>query len=463
MNTMVSKGLIPLMLVMGLGCPASRSEGAQPWTGAPARETPDWIRRSVIYEIFPRQFSETGDFAGITARLDELKALGVDVLWLMPVHPVGRLKAKGTFGSPYAVRDYYAVNPDYGTKEDLHRLIDAAHARGLKLIIDIVANHTAWDSVMMANPSLYKQDAQGHVISPKPDWTDVAGLNYANPETHRYMRDMLKYWATEFKVDGFRCDVAGEVPTDFWNEVRQDLDAIRPGMLLLAESTKPELLLKAFDLDYAWPMLTTLNRVLMDGAPATALRHTWEVDEQAALPKGAVHLRISDNHDEARAVSRFGWKAAQAASALMFTLDGVPLIYNGMEVGDASESGDPALFEKVPVFWHPKKREDFRGFYHELIELRRHHDALIHGSVVWLGNSAPNDVVTFLRQGEKEDVLTIINFSNRPESVSVGVGDPGAFTPLMGATRPAGAPADRLPALELGAFDWRVFSRPASR
>ena len=208
-----------------------RADATKDWSAIHARTAAAWVRGAVVYEIFPRQFSQKGDFAGITGRLDELKALGVDVLWLMPVHPLGRLKAKGSIGSPYAVQDYYGVNPDYGTKDDLHRLIDGAHARGMKVIIDMVANHTAWDSVMMSNPRYYKQDKEGHVIPPNPDWTDVAGLNYGNPETRRYMSDMMQYWVREFQLDGFRCDAAGEVPTDFWEQLRQDLDKVRPGPL----------------------------------------------------------------------------------------------------------------------------------------------------------------------------------------------------------------------------------------
>ncbi len=147
-----------------------------------ARSSPQWVRDGVVYEVFPRNFSAEGNFNGITARLDELKDLGVTVLWLMPINPLGQKMRKGTIGSPYAVRDYYAINPDYGTEADLKRLITEAHKRGLKVIIDIVANHTAWDSVLMEHPEFYKQDANGKIIPPVKEWTDVAGLNYSNPK-----------------------------------------------------------------------------------------------------------------------------------------------------------------------------------------------------------------------------------------------------------------------------------------
>src|SRR4051812_35258713 len=187
-NLHTSRCLIALMLTGWFAF--SHVIGAP--TNAPsagAHKSPDWLRKSVVYEIFPRNFSKEGDFNAITARLDELKDLGVDILWLMPVHPNGQKMKKGSIGSPYAVRDYYAINPDYGTTNDFKRLIDAAHGHGMKVIMDIVAGHTAWDSVLMDHPQFYKKDATGKIIPPNPDWTDVAGLDYGNAELRAYMAD----------------------------------------------------------------------------------------------------------------------------------------------------------------------------------------------------------------------------------------------------------------------------------
>ena len=181
-----------------------------------ARSAPGWVRDGVIYEVNTRTFSPAGDFAGITARLDELRKTGVTILWLMPVHPSGVLKRKGTYGSPYCVRDYYAVDPAFGTAGDLKTLIREAHARGLRVIIDIVPNHTAWDSVMMAHPEFYKHDAQGHIIPPIPAWNDVAALDYGNATLREYMTAMMEHWLKDYDLDGFRCDAAGMVPTDYW-------------------------------------------------------------------------------------------------------------------------------------------------------------------------------------------------------------------------------------------------------
>ena len=388
---------------------------AQDFSRQEARRAPSWLQDGVIYEIFPRDFSTEGNFSGITARLDELKDLGVNVLWLMPIHPIGEKMRKGTEGSPYAVRDYYAINPDYGTEADLKHLVTEAHKRQLKVIIDIVANHTAWDSVLMQHPEYYKHDASGKVIPPVPEWTDVAGLNYDNPELCQYMIGMLKHWIdpNTFDLDGFRCDVASMVPTRFWEQARAELEQIKPDIMMLAEASKPELLVKAFDIDYAWPLHGTLNEVLLNGAPASEFKRSWE-ESRSQFPRGSLHMRISDDHDEARAVARFSAKGALAASALMFSLDGVPLLYNGMEVGDATESGDPALFEKLPIFWHPKGRPALREIYRDLIRLRKDNPAFRNDRVVWLHNSDEANLVTLLRADEKNEFITVINFSNRP-------------------------------------------------
>ena len=321
-------------------------------TNLPARSSPDWLRSGALYEIFPRDFSPAGNLAGITAKLDELHNLGVNVLWLMPIYPIGQKARKGEYGSPYAIRDFYAIDPNYGTLDDFKNLVTGAHQRGMKVIMDLVADHTAWDSVMMTNKNFYKQDAAGNVISPDPGWTDVAGLNYANPELRQYMIAMLKYWIKASDVDGFRCDAAPMVPTDFWEQARAELSAVKPELLMLEEGEQPDLLTNAFDLDYSWKLMWTMNDVLSHNAPASNLRHSWE-ESRAQFPKDALRMRLSDDHDETRAIERYGMNGALAASALMFTLDGVPLLYNGMEVGDATESADPALFDKRPICWQP--------------------------------------------------------------------------------------------------------------
>ena len=423
-----------------------------------ARPSPDWLRTGTIYEIFPRDFSPAGNLAAVTARLDELKNLGVTVLWTMPIHPIGEKFRKGDFGSPYSIRDYYAVDPNYGTLADFKALVAVAHQRGMKVIMDLVANHTAWDSVMMTNKNFYKQDANHNVIPPVPSWTDVAGLNYANPELRQYMITMLKYWLTEADVDGFRCDVAGMVPTDFWEQARAELSKVKPDIMMLAEeASKPEFLTNAFDLDYSWPLLWTMNDVLVHSAQAFKIRESWE-DTNRRSPRGALHMRISDDHDESRAVARYGWNGALAASALMFTLDGVPLIYNGMEVGDATESGDPALFDKLNICWNAKERPPLRSIYHDFIQLRKQYAALRTANVNWLHNSDENKLVTFTRADDQDEFIIVINFSNRQIIGKVELKNTAGFTPVKISGYDY-SDNSALPTFHLNGYEWRIFHR----
>ncbi|HXG91954.1 MAG TPA: alpha-amylase family glycosyl hydrolase [Blastocatellia bacterium] len=427
-----------------------------------ARQSPAWVRDGIVYEIYPRAFSQEGNFKAITARVDDLKSLGVTILWLMPIHPIGQEKKKGSIGSPYAVRDYYAINDDYGSKDDLRRLITEAHRRGMRVILDMVANHTSWDSVLMKHPDYYVRDASGRINYPH-DWSDVAELNYDNPKLRDYMIEMLKYWVREFDIDGYRCDVAGEVPTDFWERARAELEKIKPDIGMLAESEKPELLVKAFDFDYAWNFHNTLNEVMTGRAPASKFRQTW-TEDRAKYPRGALRMRFSDNHDERRAIARFGERGALAASVLMFTLDGVPMLYNGMEVGDTTESGAPALFERLPVFWPiAERRPEFPRFYREIIALHKEHAALSNGNLVWLANSDPARVVTFSRRNDDEEIVVAINFSNRPFKGTVQTTNAAAFTEITPSLKDSTDRGSRIAPLSLDAWGWRIFRRPLRR
>jgi glycosidase len=434
----------------------SKADESNPAT----RPSPDWLKRSVVYEIFPRNFSQAGDLNAITARLDELKNLGVDVLWLMPIHPTGEKMKKGSIGSPFAVRDYYAINPDYGTTNDFKRLVDEAHKRDMKVVMDIVAGQTSWDSVLMQqHPDFYLKDASGTIIPPDPAWTDVAGLNYANPDVRRYMIDMMKFWLSDFGVDGFRCDVTPTVPVDFWETAHAELEKINPQVIILADAgAKPALLHKAFDVDSSWALVSTLDEVMSSLEPADYIKESWEhTDEQ--FPKGALHLRFTDNHEETRAVVRYGVNGALAAQVLMLTLDGVPLFYNGMEVGDATESTDPALFEKMPVFWNPAGRPPLRDIYRDLIKLRKQNAAFYAGDVVWLTNSAPGEVVSFLRHDAKDEFLVLINLSSRRVNGSVDLPDADGFKPVNIANKPS--PVDtQLPDFSLNGYGWFIYHRP---
>ena len=425
-------------------------------------KAPDWLHSAVVYEIFPRNFSERGNLNAITGRLDELKDLGVDVLWLMPIHPTGEKMKKGSIGSPFAVRDFYAINPDYGTMNDFQQLIDGAHQRKLKVIMEIVAGQTAWDSVLMTHPDYYLKDTNGMIIPPDPAWTDVAGLNYANPEVRHYMIEMMKYWMTNFGVDGFRCDVAPNVPMDFWEETRVELEKINSQVVILADAgAKPDLLNKAFDIDSSWALISTLDTVMNGVEPASYLEQSWEHTAQQ-FPAGSLHLRFTDTHEEPRAVARYGLDGALAAQVFMLTLDGVPLFYNGMEVGDATESADPALFEKMPVFWHAAGRPPLRDIYRDLIKLRKQYGALHAGEVAWLQNTAPDHIVSFIRRDAQDEFLVLINLANHRVTGSVELSNADGFAPVSIGNRPA--PVDAiLPDFSLPGFGWYIYHRTISK
>jgi glycosidase len=426
------------------------------------RPSPDWLRSSVVYEIFPRDFSAAGDLNAVTAQLDTLKDLGVDILWLMPIHPIGQTMKKGTLGSPFSVRDYYAINPDYGTTNDFRRLVDQAHQRNMKVVMDIAAGQTSWDSVLMAHPEFYESDASGKIIPPDPAWKDVAALNYANPEVRHYMIDMLKYWMTDYRVDGFRCDVAPNVPLNFWEEARAALEKVNPQVIILADAgAKPQLLTNAFDVDSSWGMNSIVTAVMNGQQPANYIGELWKrANEQ--FPDHALHLRFSDNHEETRAVVRYGIAGALAAQVLMMTLDGVPLLYNGMEVGDATESEDPALFEKLPIFWNPSGRPPLRAIYRDLIKLRKNNPAFCSGTVEWLDNTATNQVVSFVRRDANDEFLVLINFSTSRVNGSVDLQDADGFQPVSIGGQPA--PFDvSIPDFKLESYGWYIFHRSITK
>ncbi len=449
--------LLAVALVAGSALAAQEQDPAI--ASLSARHSPDWLKSGVIYQIFVRSFSPAGDLNGVTARLDDLHALNVNILWLMPIHPYGQLKKKGSLGSPYAVRDYYAIDPPLGTKDDLRRLVQEAHRRQMKVIIDIVANHTSWDSVMMAHSDFYKKDKEGHVTYPY-DWTDVAALDYANPALRRYMTDMLRYWIKEFDLDGYRCDAASEIPTDFWEQARKELETVKPDIMLLAEAQKPDLLKSAFDIDYAWSLMHTVDDVVMSGKPASSIHDNVE-QQQLLFPKGALHMRISDDHDELRATTRYGFPGALAASVLMFTLDGTPLIYNGMEVGDSTQSRAPALFEPQKIFWdagqwHP----EYPKLYSAIASLRREHPALQQGQLVWVHNTDEQHVVSYIRRSGTEEFLVAVNLSNTPFRGTVEA-QAGNWKEIdLSAAKPAPA---ALPFVSLNSFEARIFQKQATQ
>lgn len=388
-----------------------------------------WSKNAVIYELNPRQFTSDGTFKAIEPRICELKKLGVSIIWLMPIHPIGEKNRKGTLGSYYAVKDYFGVNAEFGTAEDFRRLVKLIHTDSMYVIIDLVANHTAWDNpLIQQHPEWYSRDKNGEIVPPVPDWHDVADLNYENMELWDYMINVMKYWVTEFDIDGYRCDVAEMVPTDFWIRARKELDKIK-FVFMLAEAENPELNAFGFDMTYAGKMHRLFNNI------ARGKKSPKEIDallneEYYHYPKGSLRMRFTSNHDEnswnQSAITRMGSAAAKTGAVLTFTLPGNPLIYNGQEIGNEKAL---AFFDRDPIFW---KDSHFRGLYQTLAWLYRKSPALSRGEMIKLASQNDNQIYAFARKDNDEVILVLTNFSDKNFSGEIEMGNfSGAYKEIF--------------------------------
>jgi len=382
-----------------------------------ARKSADWVRDAVIYEVYLRSFSKEGTFRGLQKRLQELKSLGVTVVWLMPIHPVGELGRKGRLGSPYSVQDYYGINPEFGTLDDFKLLVASVHRLGMKIIIDLVANHTSWDSkLMFDHPEWFAKNKEGLIVSPNADWTDVAQLDYRHHELRKYMIKMMVYWVRDIGIDGYRCDVADLLPLDFWETARQALDEIKP-VMMLAEGKNPDDHLKAFDLTYSWNVYDVLSEVVREKRTVNILDQKLG-REHLRYPKNALRMRFISNHDknvqDGPSVQLYSKAGAKAAAALIFTLPGVPLIYNGDEVGNSKKLN---LTDKVDI--DGSQDGDFRREYTKLAELRGAHPALREGSYQRIWCSDSTRVFAFQRVRGNDTVCVLINFSKANKDVRI--------------------------------------------
>ena len=379
---------------------------------------PEWSRNATIYQINTRQFTAEGTLRAAEKQLPRLKALNVDIIWLMPVHRIGVKNRKGTLGSPYAVQDYYSMNPEFGTLDDLKHFVAAAHALGLHVILDWVANHTAWDNVLVAqHPEWYKHDWKG-AFRPTPwwDWSDIIDLDYGQPGLRKYMTDALKYWVKEADVDGYRCDVAGFVPVDFWNNARRELDAIKP-VFMLAEWEERDLHAEAFDMTYAWSWYGAVHDIAAGKADLGALFNYYSWNE-GAFPPNIMRMTFVSNHDknawEGTGPEQFG-AALPAAIALSVIGDGLPLLYNGQEAGETKRL---KFFEKDPIAWQENPAGEL---YRKLFALKHANTALWNAHwgapMVQVTNSAHLEVLSFVRQNDRDKVFAVFNFSKEAQTV----------------------------------------------
>lgn len=380
---------------------------------------PSWSKDATIYQINTRQFTKQGTIHAAEQQLPRLQQLGVNILWLMPIQPIGVLHRKGRLGSPYSIKDYYAVNPELGTLADLKQFVHHAHQLGMHVILDWVANHTAWDNQLVTeHPEWYEKDYQGH-FTPTPwwDWSDVIDLNYDRPGLRKYMTEAMKYWIKVADVDGYRADVAGFVPVDFWNNVRAELDKIKP-VFMLAEWESRDLHKAAFDMTYAWSWYDAVHQIAQGQANLNKLfvYYSWN---QSAFPKDAYRMVYTSNHDvnawENTMYQAFG-KALNATTVLQFTGQGLPLIYNGQEAGNAKRLN---FFERDPIHW---QASPLQALYHTLIQLKKQYSALWNGhwgaTMVSIVNNVPMKVLSFVRKNQDNGVFVVINFTDQPQTVN---------------------------------------------
>ena len=418
----------------------------------------------------PEIFSPQGNFAGVTAQLGRIKALGVTDIWIMPVTPIGQpINGHPSVDSPYDVHDYYAINPKYGTEADLHTLVTTAHKLGMRVLLDEVLNHTAWDNALITQHPEYYVHSDGNPHNPASikmafNYSDVAQLDYTNPDVRAYMTKMLLFWMTQYKLDGFRFDSANNpdgpgrlVPADFWQQLAQSLRQVKPNVLMLGEEETPDLAHKPFSLDYAWRMYdpggTGALKTAADG-DASRVRPAWQ-SQVADFPAGMQHMSVQDDWDTPRDINSFGGPSgAQAVAAFNFTNTGIPLMYNGMEVGNAAGARNP----HAPIVWKSGDPR-FAAFYKSLIALRHSSPAFTTGTMTWLPNTAPHQLLSYTRSGGGAEFLVTVNPTPTPVSgkISAAVGGGWKPVPVAGVITacrgfgltvgfPAGAKLHHLPA-----------------
>ncbi len=418
---------------------------------------PEWSYNASIYEVNLRQYTPEGTFNDFSEHLPRLKKMGVKILWFMPIHPIGEKNRKGTLGSYYAVKDYLAVNKEFGTLEDFKKLVKKIHEMGMYVLIDWVANHTAWDNPLtVKHPEWYTKDEAGNFVPPVADWHDVIDLNYDNPDLREYMIDALKFWVEETNIDGYRCDVAGMVPIDFWNRAREELDKIKP-VFMLAEWESPEMHENAFHMTYSWSFYHLLNAIARGDTMVTAIDSLWQ-KERATYPRDAFRMRFTSNHDEnswnGTVFERLG-DGVEAFAVLATTVKGLPLIYSGQEAGLNERL---AFFEKDTIQWKVHKLTDV---YTTLLHLKKSNRALHNGNrggvMQRIHTSEDEAIYAFIRESGSAKVVVILNLTDtRQEFVLEGETFAGEYTDVFRKTSQTLSTEQEL---TLRAWDYLVLAR----
>ncbi|GAB2698424.1 alpha-amylase family glycosyl hydrolase [Mucilaginibacter koreensis] len=376
-----------------------------PFAGVPATQD------AIIYQVNVRAFSKDANLNGVTARLDSIKALGANVVYLLPIYPVGVVKSAGGLGSPYSVKDYKNVNTEFGNLDDLRALVDAAHAKGMAVMLDWVANHTSWDNAWITeHKNWYQQDANGNITSPS-NYSDVAQLNFSNQDMRSAMIDAMRYWVYTANIDGYRCDFADNVPMDFW---KQAIDALRTitshRLMMLAEGTRSDHIKAGFNMVYGMSYYATLSSKVFANAGSVTLLQNENVNEYASSRPGSQVLRYITNHDvyssDGSPVNIYGGRTGSLSAFLVTAyMKGVPMIYNGQEVGTTR---DLNIFYRNPIDW--TANPDMTAEYKRILNFRKSSDAVRNGDLTAYSS---DDVAVFTKTTAAQKVLVIANLRNR--------------------------------------------------
>ena len=430
---------------------ASPATGEVPRYGTPYTPVPD-PQDLIIYQVNIRSFSPEGNFAGVRARLDEIQALGANTLYLLPTYPVGIEK---TVNSPYCVRDYKGVNDEFGTLADLRALVEEAHKRKMIVLLDWVANHTAWDNPWIANKAWYKQDDAGNIISPpKTGWLDVAALNYDNADMRKAMIDAMRYWVYAANIDGYRCDAADFIPADFWQQAIASLRTISTHKLLFfAEGKDKANFAAGFDLHYGMSFYSNLvNRVYGTHQSVSSFDILNTTEYRDATGNDQV-VRYISNHDvdqtEGSPLTTLGGKQGSLAAFVVAAyMKGVPMIYDGQEVGCPVKL---SFFDKTtPIDW--SLNPEMTAEYKRIIGLRNESDAIRRGE---LQSFDDDDVCAFTKSQAAEKILVIVNLRGAPSSYTV----PEALQGKHWKDAYTGADAAVPAQLDLQPYQYRVYKR----
>ena len=380
---------------------------------------PEWSINSSIYEVNVRQYTPEGTFKAFQRHLPELKKMGIGIVWIMPINPIGEKNRKGTLGSYYSIKDYKTINPEFGTLEDFKDLVNAIHKQGMHVIIDWVANHSSWDNILTkTHPDFYKKDSLGNFVAPVPDWSDVIAFNYNNPKLWIYMENVMEYWIKECNIDGFRCDVAGMVPTPFWNFVRKELEKIKP-VFMLAEAESPDLHKHAFDMTYAWEFHHILKKIYRGKMNVDSLDAYYKRENDNYNPD-AYRMFFTTNHDEnswnGTVYERFG-DAVKTFAVLCGVVKGMPLIYSGQEAGLNKAL---RFFDKDTIEW---KKSSLRDLYTKLVELKLSNKALRNGlsggDIERIETNKDDKIFSFLREKENNKVFAVFNLSPEDQKIEI--------------------------------------------